>query len=69
MMRRYARPYRSPARSRHRIGDEDVTVDVATLMKDTKATEAILSQLALDPDMKTQTRLKQLDAFFYGTRL
>ena len=61
--------YRSPARSVHEIDGAKVEVKVSTLFDDAQQTERVLSHLAGLNDLKSRTRLKQLDACFYGTKL
>jgi hypothetical protein len=59
--------YRSPARSIHQVGDSEVVIDTGSVFNNVESMESILSYLALENDQKTQARLKQLDAYFYGT--
>jgi hypothetical protein len=61
--------YRSPVRSTHSIEGTDVTLDVATLFDHPEQVELVLSFLTGQSDHKSRTRLKQLDAYFYGTKL
>jgi hypothetical protein len=61
--------YRSPARSTHTIGGREITIDVATAFEAKDDVECVLSFLSNQTDTKSQTRVRQLDAYFYGTRL
>ena len=61
--------YRSPARSLHNIQDEEITLDIATIFENLESAERVMSFLALQSDYKSQARLKQLDAYLYGTRV
>jgi hypothetical protein len=61
--------YRSPTRSFHRVDNKDITIDIATLFDNTEDVEIVLSYLANQTDQKSLSRLKQLDAYFYGTRI
>jgi hypothetical protein len=42
-------------------------IDTGSVFDNVESMESILSYLALENDQKTQARLKQLDAYFYGT--
>ena len=59
--------YRSPARSTHTIDGRDVMIDTGRVFENPDETDQVLSYLALQSDYKSQARLKQLDAYFYGT--
>lgn len=61
--------YRSPARTTHRIGDKNVTIDISTVFHNVDDVESVLSHLVMQPDLRNQTRVKQLDAYFYGTKM
>lgn len=61
--------YRSPVVSTHKIDSEEVTIDVTTVFENVAEVERVLSHLALEPGQKSQTRLKQLDAYFYGSKI
>jgi hypothetical protein len=61
--------YRSPSRSTHQIGEDEITIDIATVFQNAVDVERVLSDLAIQPDSKSRARLKQLDAYFYGTQI
>lgn len=61
--------YRSPACSTHQIGEHEVTIDITNVFANTDYVEHIMSQLAMQTDQKSRTRLKQLDAYLYGSKI
>ncbi len=61
--------YRSPAKSIHHVGGEVIAIEIATLFEDPDKVERVLSHLATLSDPQSQARLKQLDAYFYGSRI
>src|ERR1041385_523781 len=61
--------YRTPARSIHQIDGREISIDIATVFEHTEDVECVLSYIAYQPDHKSQSRLKQLDAYYYGTRI
>lgn len=61
--------YRSPAHITCQIGDKGVTIDISPGFKNVDDVEIVLSHLVMQPDLRSQTRAKQLDAYFYGTKI
>jgi hypothetical protein len=61
--------YRSPIRTTHLIDGRNITVDVTSIFENGDDVECVLSYLVMHSDLKSQTRAKQLDAYFYGTKL
>ena len=61
--------YRSPTHSTHKIGENEITVDIASVFENVNDVERVLSHLAMQTDQKSQSRLKQLDAYIYGSKI
>jgi len=61
--------YRSPSRSAHTIGEKTIEIDVATIFEHLSDADVVLTHLALQTDVQSQSRLKQIDAYIYSIKL
>lgn len=60
--------YRHPAITTHLINGRDITIDISTVFQNIDDVECVLSYLVTQTDLKSHTRVKQLDAYLYGTK-